>query len=59
MMSVRRSALPVVAEIVLTGMDPIRSCGRYIRDFLVFHLVGGHGGLAQWHVQLGALLNEK
>ncbi len=58
-MSEVRSASADVAEIVLTGMDPIRSCGRCMRDFRVFHLVNRHGGLAQWHVEQGALMNEK
>lgn len=58
-MSEGRSASPNVAEIVLTGMDSIRSCGRCMRDFRVFHLVNRHGELAQWHVEHGALLNEK
>ena len=46
MMSEGRSASPNVAEIVLTRIDSIRSCGRYMRDFRVLRLVNRHGGLA-------------
>jgi hypothetical protein len=59
MMSDGRSASLDVAEIVLTGMDSIRSCGHCMCDFMVFGVVDRYGRLAQWHIELGALLNEK